>query len=565
MAKPVLFYNPKPGYAFQPGDKLFFYTPGTTTKVNTYTTSLMNVANANPVVANASGYFSSDIYMTGATIKVVCASNGDTDPPTSPVWTVDNWTPQVYSPATNSISANYTVTTQDTGKLLLVDATSGNVTITLLPAATAGDGAVYSIKKIDSSTNTVTVQAYGSELINDTNTISILYKNAVNSIECTGTKYHQITSYGITTVGSSSISDTNGNTIIGLLATTSAADYIKITNATTGNPPIIGVGGAANVGIHIQDSNAINMLTLNTVASQVNSFILNCTATGVQPNITIVGDSNRGMNVVDSNGNIISYFHSLPSAVNYVTLNNAATGSNPYFGVAGSDGSIGLDLQPQGNAVCRVMGTTSTSAELRLMELTSNGTTYIGHKCPTSLASSVTYTWPSAPATTGSVLTCTTGGALSWGAGVCVQRVSTETGAVASGSTTMPSDDTIPQNTEGDQYMSLAITPNNTNNILMISVIVMSSSSAIQNETAAIFQDSTAGALAAFNSPVYAAGNAGCFAFNHIMTAGTTSATTFKVRVGRQTSGTITFNGSSGARLLGGAMASSIIITEWSS
>lgn len=50
--------------------------------------------------------------------------------------------------------------------------------------------------------------------------------------------------------------------------------------------------------------------------------------------------------------------------------------------------------------------------------------------------------------------------------------------------------------------------------------------------------------------------------FLWFMTAGTTSSTTFKVRVGRSTSGTVTINGSSGAGLLGGVQVSSLTITE---
>jgi hypothetical protein len=47
----------------------------------------------------------------------------------------------------------------------------------------------------------------------------------------------------------------------------------------------------------------------------------------------------------------------------------------------------------------------------------------------------------------------------------------------------------------------------------------------------------------------------------HYMTAGTTSATTFKVR-GGVNAGTLTFNGEVGARLFGGVCASSITVTE---
>ena len=53
-------------------------------------------------------------------------------------------------------------------------------------------------------------------------------------------------------------------------------------------------------------------------------------------------------------------------------------------------------------------------------------------------------------------------------AGMCVQIQSTQTGAVATGTTVIPLDDSIPQNTEGDEYMSLSITPSDASNILII-------------------------------------------------------------------------------------------------
>jgi hypothetical protein len=80
--------------------------------------------------------------------------------------------------------------------------------------------------------------------------------------------------------------------------------------------------------------------------------------------------------------------------------------------------------------------------------------------------------------------------------------------------------------------------------------------------TAALFQDSTASALAATTAYALTAVGAVLLTFTHYMTAGTTSATTFRVRAGGSNAGTTTFNGSSGARLLGGVMASSITITE---
>ena len=142
------------------------------------------------------------------------------------------------------------------------------------------------------------------------------------------------------------------------------------------------------------------------------------------------------------------------------------------------------------------------------------------------------------------------------------QTVSSETGAVATGTTPLPWDDTIPQNTEGDQYLSLAITPISATSTLVIDVLVNMASSASDIMSAALFQDSTAGALAVGVSHDFSANLNNQVAIRHVMTSGTTSATTFKVRVGTNGAGTTTFNGSSGGRKFGGVMASSIVIRE---
>lgn len=150
--------------------------------------------------------------------------------------------------------------------------------------------------------------------------------------------------------------------------------------------------------------------------------------------------------------------------------------------------------------------------------------------------------------------------------GFVVQRVSTVVGTSATGTTVIPLDNTTPQNTEGDQYMSLAITPKSTANILVIDAQFNgSNNTAALWLTAALFQDTTADALAvAFSG--YQAGTIGCqIKLRHIMAAGTTSATTFKLRVGANSASTTTFNGGGGVgALYNGKISSYIMITEYS-
>ena len=161
------------------------------------------------------------------------------------------------------------------------------------------------------------------------------------------------------------------------------------------------------------------------------------------------------------------------------------------------------------------------------------------------------------------------GGAIVWQGlpdGVSIQTVKTQTGAVATGTTVMPVDDTIPQNTEGDEYMTLAITPKATTNILIIDISCsFTSNTGSTQVSGALFQDTTVNALAA-NACLYQAAASdinNTFFLRHTMAAGTTSATTFKFRAGPAGAATITMNGTGGARLFGGVMASSITITEY--
>lgn len=144
------------------------------------------------------------------------------------------------------------------------------------------------------------------------------------------------------------------------------------------------------------------------------------------------------------------------------------------------------------------------------------------------------------------------------------QVISNTVTAVATGTTVLPHDDTIPQNTEGDQYMSLSITPKSATSKLIIDVTWNGSYSINSQVTAALFQDTTANALAAVSSEVIT-GNQTMLnlKIQYVMTSNTTSATTFKVRAGGTGIGsTTTFNGRNGARIMGGVMTSSIIITE---
>lgn len=145
-----------------------------------------------------------------------------------------------------------------------------------------------------------------------------------------------------------------------------------------------------------------------------------------------------------------------------------------------------------------------------------------------------------------------------------VQVVNVAVTGVATGSTVIPLDDTIPQNTEGDQYMSLAITPTRATNLLRVDVVVFASTALANWITVAVFQDTNANALAAMPGYHTISTSGTPIQLTFYVVAGTNRQTTFNVRVGRDASAsaTLTFNGQSGTRFFGGTLVSSISITE---
>lgn len=72
------------------GYKLFTYSAGTTNKLATFSDVGLLTPNTNPIVLDASGRCL--VYLSASSYKFVMAPPTDTDPPTVPIWTVDDVT-----------------------------------------------------------------------------------------------------------------------------------------------------------------------------------------------------------------------------------------------------------------------------------------------------------------------------------------------------------------------------------------------------------------------------------------------------------------------------------------
>lgn len=150
-----------------------------------------------------------------------------------------------------------------------------------------------------------------------------------------------------------------------------------------------------------------------------------------------------------------------------------------------------------------------------------------------------------------------------WAAPGLVQLVSTSRTDVVTCNNALELDDTIPQNTEGDQVFTLTITPKSATSKLSITFMGIGGANGNANINSALFQDSTANALAASTAYNAVSGNPINIGLRHVMTSGTTSATTFSIRIGTAAAETAYLNANgSGTRMFGGVAASSFTIEE---
>lgn len=164
----------------------------------------------------------------------------------------------------------------------------------------------------------------------------------------------------------------------------------------------------------------------------------------------------------------------------------------------------------------------------------------------------------------GEVLTLASG-VPSWasgGGGVLVQRVYASTTTQSTTTAVIPYDDTIPQNTEGTEYITLAITPTSETTRLRIYFSGYGSNGATAGGIIALFQDSTADALTMTSNGALT-NSAITYSLNHDMASGTTSSTTFKIRIGSASSGTAYINRIASLHTLGGVSTAWLFIDEY--
>lgn len=419
-------------------------------------------------------------------------------------------------------SGAYTIVAGDLGKVINVDATAGAITLTLTAAATMADGFWCYVRKADSSGNAVTIDPDAAETINGGANISVTAQFEMRLLVCDGTTWFMETD----------ASSGASTTFSGLI------ENLEISTSRAGNAETIALKTAA--GSDPSGSDKIRIGFRDATAGTGAYSVLDITAA---TSITISSGSTLGA----TSATIFRLW--------LVGFNDAGTFRLGVIKCALTDGVFGL----QDNVL------ESSTAEGGAGAADSSGVIYTGTAVTTKAMRVLGYleytlttagTWDAAP----SLINIYSQGDRLPGETVQVRR--NLTGATASGTTTVPSDDTIPQNTEGTEFMTQAITPKSAANLLAIYHAAYYSSSIAASVIASIFQDTAANALATRTITVPTANYNTTLSVEHFMLAGTTSATTFKLRAGANTDGTTRINGVSGARLFGGVAAAVMQVTE---
>ena len=152
--------------------------------------------------------------------------------------------------------------------------------------------------------------------------------------------------------------------------------------------------------------------------------------------------------------------------------------------------------------------------------------------------------------------------------GKTLQTLHTSTGAFTTYNSVpiLPVDNTIPQNTEGSEIFTLAITPKSANSTIVVEATVNLGGTSYAgggNYAGAIFVDSTANAIAADSKFVGAGtGQYQTLRMNVSYTNSSLTSKTFRVRIGGDAIMAFYLNGANAAGKFGGTWVSSLKLTE---
>ncbi len=146
--------------------------------------------------------------------------------------------------------------------------------------------------------------------------------------------------------------------------------------------------------------------------------------------------------------------------------------------------------------------------------------------------------------------------------GDVIQRISTITGTLVTGTTVIPADTTLPQQGEGNRWLSATITSSNPANLWHIQSRAIMASSALSRLSMGVFRFGVADAMGVSNSGVSVSDDATPLDLEFYSTITSASAVGFQMRGGDSAAATVTLNGTGGAAAYIGGLKSYLVIEE---
>lgn len=270
-------------------------------------------------------------------------------------------------------TSTYTVTLADFGKTILCDATGGSMTINLLPVATVGNPFPLKIKKIDSSANTVTIDADGSEVIDDATTLVLSQQYDAACINSNATKWYIEATAGTITESKIVLSDVTTNN-----ASTSKHGFMKklpndatkFYDGTGAFSTPVSMPAASSGNLNTAGTDTIIAVDFSTY-SAYQIYILGMitpgtggSATGIKPQVSYDGGSTY--NDFNATPNTFQQLFSTSSSQGgaaWATISQGSTGSKTY-GIL-----FGYDLEDQQHLQGPIIGYVGSNAAITHIKL----------------------------------------------------------------------------------------------------------------------------------------------------------------------------------------------------
>jgi hypothetical protein len=521
---------------------LFIQDATTTNHRTTYSNQGGTVANTftnNRIVLDAGGKLDESVYIPtglwkytlrdslGSTVETEDSILGALDTSVFLTGSVTAETPVV------SKTTDYTIDVSDQTKVINANSTGGSFTLTLPSAVTAGDGWRITVR-MTGTANQVNIATVSAQTINAQSSLALtVYLEAVTLVS-DGANWH--------------ISETANNAVV-------ARNYV-----------------AAGLGFSLIGGNIIVSVAADAVTFAIKTAAGNDPTSYTPVKVVLRGQTaaeeeyatisiTAATSLTISTTSTMGTVNSTPFKLWLIGINDAGT-----YRLGVINCVTGVNIYPLGQ-----FPLVSSTAEGGAGGADSAHVVYTGSAVSSKPYHILGYaSWESGLGTAGVWGSAPTRFQL-YGPGVplpgtTIQSLINQTGEVATGTTIINPDNTIPQQSaEGDLYMSQAITPTSAANLLEIEAL-SNLSAATSNRTlvSALFQDTTADALKVGGQ--YPDNTVSAVIvqvkINHRMLSSTTSATTFKIHSGPDAAATVTFNGVSGGRYWGGRSCSYLAVRE---